>query len=1179
MIREKKSMDGNEAAAYVSYAYSEVSAIYPITPSSPMPEHIDNWAAKGVKNIFGVPVQVTEMQHEGGAAGAVHGSLAAGAITSTYTASQGLLLMIPDMYKMVGERLPAVFHVAARSLSTCSINMYGDHQDVMATIPTGFALLASGSVQEIMDLSPVAHIAAIKARVPFLNFFDGFRTSHEVQKIEVWDYKDLKEMYDFDAATRFKKNALNPEHPKIMGSFEKGGYFQRTEAQNKAYNEVPQLVEDAMNEINKRLGTNYSLFNYEGAEDATEIIIAMGSVTDTVKETVGYLNAHGRKVGLLKIHLYRPFSIKHFMNKIPKTVKKIAVLDRTKEKGGVAEPIFQDVLQAISENFEGEMPIIVGGRYGLGQKDTTPAMINAVFENLTKDEPKNHFTVGIYDDITHTSLDFDKSFVIKNEGTTRCKFWGNGGDGTVGANKSAIKIIGDNTDLYAQGYFDYDAKKSNGLTTSHLRFSTNPITAAYLLDESDFISCSPQAYVNQYDLIQGLREGGTFLLNTLWSDDELDDRLPNKLKRDIATRNINFYTVNASKIAEEVGLGNRTNMVIQTAFFKLSGVIPIDDAVKYLKDSIVKSYGKKGQNIVDMNNAAVDRALEAVHKVDVKDSWKNLPDDEKVERNEPEFIKNMVRPILELKEDELPVSTYLPYDDGHYMPGTSQYEKRGVALHVPEWQSGNCIQCNQCSLVCPHASIRPFLLTDEENKNAPQGFNTLEAKGKGLKGLYFRMQVSPYDCAGCGNCADICPAKEKALVMRPIQEQIDKEASNFMFAHEEIGYKEDIVEADNVKNSQFRQPLLEFSGACAGCGETPYAKLITQLFGENMYVANATGCSSIWASSVPSMPYTINKNSNKGPAWASSLFEDNAEYGFGMHLAMKANKAQLEKLMNEYLALGVSSELNDLFKKWLEVNSSTLETEKLYKRLVENLEKKTGNKEADEIAEKILVLKDNLIKKSMWIFGGDGWAYDIGFSGVDHVLASGEDINIIVFDTEVYSNTGGQSSKSTPLAAVAKFASAGKRVRKKDLGLMMTTYGYVYVAQIAMGASYPQTLKAIKEAESYDGPSLIIAYAPCINQGLKCGMGKSQRREKEAVDAGYWHLWRFDPQLADENKNPFILDSKEPTASFQEFLQGEVRYASLKKSFKEEADELYQRAEEAANERYKSYLRMANANY
>lgn len=1176
MIQRKKiTMDGNEAAAHVSYAYSDVAAIYPITPSSPMPEHIDEWASHNRKNVFGNPVQVTEMQSEAGAAGAVHGSLVAGALTSTYTASQGLLLMIPDMFKIAGERLPGVFHVAARSISTCSINMYGDHQDVMTAVPTGFAMLVSGSVQEIMDLAPVAHMAAIRANIPFVHFFDGFRTSHEVQKIEVWDYKDLGEMLDFEAVANFKNRSLNPERPTMRGTFEKAGYFQRTEAQNIAYDKLPEIVEESLAKVNEKLGTNYGLFNYEGAPDATDIIVVMGSGSDTTQETVEYLSKQGKKVGVVKIHLYRPFSAKHFLDVVPKTVERVAVLDRTKEKGSIAEPLFLDIAEVFNES---DMhPMVIGGRFGLGQKDTTPAMINAVFENLAKENPKNHFTVGINDDVTFTSLDVDKSFVISNANTTRCKFWGNGGDGTVGANKSAIKIIGDNTDMFAQGYFDYDAKKSNGLTQSHLRFSTDPIHAAYLLDESDFVSCSPQAYVTQYDLLDGLRNGGTFLLNTIWTDEELEDRLPNKLKKRIATGNVKFYTINASKIAEEVGLGNRTNMVIQTAFFKLSEVLPLDDAIKYLKDSIVKSYGKKGQNIVDMNNAAVDRSLDALHKVEIPESWKTLSADQAINRDEPDFITNMVRPILEVKEDDLPVSTYLPYDDGAYMVGTSQYEKRGIALHVPEWQIENCIQCNQCSLVCPHASIRPFLLTEEEQAKAPEGFETKPAIGKELKGYGFRMQVDPLDCMGCGNCVDVCPAKEKALIMKPIQEQVDAQADNWTFAHNEVGYKEDLVAPSNVKNSQFKQPLLEFSGACAGCGETPYAKLVTQLFGEHMFIANATGCSSIWGSSVPSMPYCTNCKSNKGPAWASSLFEDAAEYGYGMALATKSNRHLLETYMKEFLELKVNSPLNELFESWLETNTdydASIESSTAIQKLVTE---KIDNEEAQVILDKIANLKDYLAKKSVWIYGGDGWAYDIGFGGVDHVLASGEDINIIVFDTEVYSNTGGQSSKATPLAAVAKFAASGKRVRKKDLGMMMTTYGYVYVAQVAMGANQSQTLKAIKEAESYKGPSLVICYAPCINQGLKAGMGKSQRREKEAVEAGYWHLWRFDPRLADEGKNPFQLDSKEPTADFQEFLQGEVRYASLKKTFPEEASELYAQAEYAARQRYLSYVRMANA--
>ena len=1172
--RRKVTMDGNTAAAHVSYAFSEVSAIYPITPSSPMPEFIDKWAANGRLNLYGNPVSVTEMQHEAGAAGAVHGSLAAGALTSTYTASQGLLLMIPDMYKIAGERLPAVFHVAARSLSTCSINMYGDHQDVMAARATGFAMLASGSVQEIMDLSPVAHLSAIKARVPFVNFFDGFRTSHEIQKIDVWDYDQFEDMVDWKAIDDFKNDSLNPHRPTMRGVFEKSGYFQRTEAQNKAYNGLPEIVVDYMNKINEKIGTNYSLFNYEGAEDATDIIIAMGSGTDTIQQTVEELNKEGRKVGLVKVHLYRPFSTKHLLEAIPKTVERIAVLDRTKEKGSAGEPLYLDVLESFSDSERN--PKIIAGRYGLGQKDTRPAHIKSVFDNLAKDEPKNHFTVGIIDDVTNTSLEVDNSFVISDGQTTRCIFWGNGGDGTVGANKNAIKIIGDNTDMFAQGYFDYDAKKSNGLTMSHLRFSPNPIHAAYFIDEADFVSCSPQAYVRQYDLVKNLKEGGIFLLNTIWSEEELEEHIPNYLLKEIADKNIKFYTVNASKIAQEVGLGHRTNMVIQTAFFILSEVLPIEDAIKYLKDSIEKSYGMKGQDIVDMNNKAVDRASEELQEIKVKEEWKNLGEDrEGTNENEPDFIKNMVRPIINLEEDDLPVSTYLPYDDGQYMAGTSRYEKRGIALFVPEWNIDNCIQCNQCSYICPHATIRPFLLDEEQKAKAPEGFETKKAIGKGLEGYEFRIQVSPYDCMGCGNCVDVCPAPKKALAMKPIDEQIEKQADNWEFAHGEVGYRNDEIAPTNVKNSQFSQPLLEFSGACAGCGDTPYAKLITQLYGDHQIISNATGCSSIWGSSVPSMPYCTNNN-GEGPAWASSLFEDAAEYGYGMLLATKSNKFLLETLMKKFLELKVSTPLNDAFNEWLENNDDFEESKKAAIKIESLIANGTDNEEANKIIERIKSLKDYLVKKSVWIYGGDGWAYDIGFSGVDHVLASGDDINIIVFDTEVYSNTGGQSSKATPLAAVAKFAASGKKVRKKDLGLMMTTYGYVYVAQVAMGANQAQTLKAIKEAESYHGPSLIIAYAPCINHGLKAGMGKTQRREKEAVASGYWHLWRFNPLLKEEGKNPFSLDSKDPTESFQEFLQGEVRYASLKKAFPEDADRLYAEAEEAAKERLESYKKMEN---
>ncbi len=1173
MARPRKSMDGNTAASHVSYAYSDNAIIYPITPSSPMPELIDKWSANGRENVFGNQVTVTEMQSEAGASASVHGALQGGALTTTYTASQGLLLMIPNLYKMVGERLPGVVHVAARSISTSTINMYGDHQDVMACRQIGLGMLAEGSVQEIMDLAPVAHLSAIEARIPFMNFFDGFRTSHEIQKIEVWDYKDLADMLDMDAVDDFKNRSLNPERPVERGVFEKSGYFQRQEAQNIAYDKLPEIVEKYMNMVNEKIGTDYAPFTYYGDPEAEIVTVLMGSGTDTMEETVRVLNKTGKKYGVIKIHLYRPFSAKHFLSKLPKTVKTIVALDRTKERGSVAEPIYLDVQQVVAE--AGLDIKVIGGRYGLGQKDTTPAMFKGVYDNAEKAEPKNHFTVGIHDDVTHTSLEWDPSFVARDESTMRCKFWGVGGDGTVGANKSAIKIIGDNTDKYVQGYFDYDAKKSNGLTESHLRFSDNPIHSAYLLDEADFISCSPQAYVETYDLVKQLKDGGTFLLNTIWSDEELEEKLPGQLKRDIAKKNIEFYTINASKVAEEVGLGQRVNMVIQTAFFALSKVLPIDDSIKYLKKSIVDSYGHKGEDIVNMNYKAVDKALEELHKVEVPEAWKDAEDTVKDYGEEPEFITKMVRPIINLKEDDLPVSTYLPYDDGTYMSGTSRFEKRGISLHVPEWHPENCIQCNSCSYVCPHGTIRPFLLTEEEKANAPEGFETIPANGKNFKGYEYRIQVATYDCLGCGNCADICPAKEKALTMEDAGPQREAQKENWTYADEVVGYKGNLAEPNNPKNSQFRQPYLEFNGACAGCGESPYAKLITQLYGDHMIIANATGCSSIWGSSVPSMPYCKDPE-GRGPAWANSLFEDAAEYGYGMALAQKSNHSLLTKYMNKFIELDIYSPLNDLFKEWLDLGKDYDKSREVADKIIEEAGKGVDNKEGQDLLDRILSLKDYLAQKSVWIYGGDGWSYDIGFGGLDHVLASGEDINVMVFDTEVYSNTGGQSSKATPLAAVAKFAASGKKVRKKDLGLMMTSYGYVYVAQVAMGANNMQTLKAIREAEAYNGPSLIIGYAPCINHGLKCGMGKTQEREKLAVEAGYWHMWRFNPELAEEGKNPFVMDSKEPTGDFQEFLQGEVRYASLKREFPEFADELYAAAEKAAKERYAAYLDKLN---
>ena len=1171
ITRAMKTMDGNTAAAHVSYAFTDVATIYPITPSSPMPESVDVWAANGRKNLFGQEVKVKEMQSEAGAAGAMHGSLAAGALTSTYTASQGLLLMIPNMYKIAGERLPGVFHVSARTLATHALSIYGDHSDVMAARQTGCAMLVSNSVQEVMDLSPVAHLAAIEGRIPFINFFDGFRTSHEIQKVEVWDYKDLATMLDFKAVEEFKNHSLNPERPKHMGTAEKNIFFQRTEASNTAYLDIVGIVENYMNQINEKLGTNYGLFSYYGADDAENIIIAMGSVCQAARETIDVLLKEGRKVGMVEVHLYRPFSKEHLLKAIPASVKKIAVLDRTKEKGAVGSPLYLDVKACYYD--EEKRPLIVGGIFGLSSKDTIPADIKAVYDNLDKDEPKHDFTLSITDDVTNKSLPRD-DFKVRHEGTSRCKFWGFGSDGTVGANKQAIKIIGDNTDMYAQGYFDYDSKKSGGLTVSHLRFGKEPILSTYLLDEADFISCSKQAYVNQYDLLAGIKEGGTFLLNTVWSVEELEQHLPAKMKRVLAEKNIDFYILDASHIAQSIGLGGRTNMIMQSAFFNLTKVIPVEDAVRFLKESIVKSYGHKGEDIVNMNYNAVDQGLEAPIKVEVPAEWKDAVDEVKEEKELPEFIKNIVKPMLEQKEDDIPVSAFVGIENGEFESGTTAYEKRGIALNVPEWQIDNCIQCNQCSYVCPHAVIRPFLVTEDEKANLPEGFDTKKAIGKGMEGYEFRIQVSPLDCTGCGNCADVCPAPKKALLMKPFEEQVEKEKDHWEYAHNVIGYKEDVMDPMTLKGSQFKQPLFEFSGACAGCGETPYAKLITQLFGDRMYIANATGCSSIWGASAPAMSYTKNLATGKGPAWGNSLFEDAAEYGYGMKLATEANTHILEDNMNKFLELGLDSAYNEAFKAWLE-GKDDVKASKEATAAILNVKEELANEDAKKYLNNILKLQDYLIKKSVWIFGGDGWSYDIGFGGVDHVLASGENINIFVFDTEVYSNTGGQSSKATPLSAVAQFAAAGKKVRKKDLGLMMTSYGYVYVAQVAMGANQNQTLKAIREAESYDGPSLIIAYAPCINHGIRIGMGKSQFREKQAVAAGYWHLWRFDPRLADEGKNPFQLDSKEPTESFQEFIQGEVRYSSLKRSFPVTADELYQQAEKAAKERYESYKKLA----
>lgn len=1174
MAKFMKTMDGNEAAAHVAYAFSDVACIYPITPSSPMAEHVDAWGAKNRKNIFGQEVLVKEMQSEAGAAGAVHGSLQAGALTSTFTASQGLLLMVPNMYKIAGELLPGVFHVAARALASHALSIFGDHQDVMAARATGFALLASGSVQEVMDLGGVAHLAAIKGRVPFVHFFDGFRTSHEVQKIEVMDYDDLAKLVDRDAIRAFKERALGPNKPEVRGTAQNPDiYFQAVESSNHFYDDIVDITADYMEKISEVTGRNYGLFNYYGAEDATKVIVAMGSVTEAIEEVVDYLSAKGEKVGLLKVHLFRPFSKKHFLDAMPKTVEKIAVLDRTKEKGSIGEPLFLDVRDVYydSEN----RPMIIGGRYGLGSKDTTPSQILAVYKNLDAEEPKSPFTIGIVDDVTHLSLDVDEIVTTEPEGTIACKFWGFGSDGTVGANKSAIKIIGDGTDMYAQGYFDYDSKKSGGVTMSHLRFGEKKITSTYLITEADFISCSKQSYVHQYNLLRGLRKGGTFLFNTIWEESELGDRLPGYMKRYIAQNDIKFYIINATKIAAEIGLGGRTNMVMQAAFFKLANVIDIDVAEKKLKEAIVKDYGTKGDDIVRMNYEAVERGMNAIQLVNIPEDWKDADDKLSYEiPGAPDFINDVLVPMNRQEGNDLPVSTFVGREDGTFPAGTSRYEKRGIAVNVPHWKIENCIQCNQCSFVCPHAVIRPFLLNEEEKANAPETFETKKANGKGTEGMEYRIQISPLDCTGCGNCAQVCPAKEKALVMLPFENEYIEQNENWNYASEKVSSKQDNFEPNNVKNSQFFMPHLEFSGACAGCGETPYIKLITQLFGDRMMIANATGCTSIWGGSAPSMPYCTDACGH-GPSWANSLFEDNAEYGFGMKVGVTQIRDRIELLLQQVKEAGVDAEFSAACDAWIEGREDYKASKAASADLEKFLDKDYGNEEVAEALKDLNSLKGYLVKRSQWIFGGDGWAYDIGFGGVDHVLASGENVNIFVVDTEVYSNTGGQSSKATPTAAIAQFAAAGKTVKKKDLGLMMTSYGYVYVAQIAIGADKNQALKAIREAEAYDGPSLVIAYAPCINHGIRQGMGVSIEEEKKAVETGYWHLYRFNPELKKEGKNPFILDSKEPTKPYREFLDGEVRYTSLKKLFPERAENLYELAEDNAKERYEAYKRMA----
>lgn len=1176
MAREKKFLtcDGNQAAAHISYMFSEVAAIYPITPSSTMAEYVDEWAAAGRKNIFGETVLVQEMQSEGGAAGAVHGSLQAGALTSTYTASQGLLLMIPNMYKIAGEFLPCVFHVSARTLASHALSIFGDHQDVMAVRQTGFAMLAEGSVQEVMDLAGVAHLATLKSRVPFVSFFDGFRTSHEIQKIEKLDNEDLAPLIDQKALAEFRARALNPMNPVARGMAENPDhFFQHREAGNRFYDEVPAIVEEYMEEIYKLTGRKYGLFNYYGAEDADRIIIAMGSVTEAAREAIDHLVANGEKVGMVAVHLYRPFSAKHFLAAVPKTVRRIAVLDRTKEPGANGEPLYLDVKDCFygREN----APIIVGGRYGLSSKDTTPAQIISVFENLALNEPKNHFTVGIVDDVTFTSLPMKEEIALGGEGMFEAKFYGLGADGTVGANKNSVKIIGDNTDKYCQAYFSYDSKKSGGFTCSHLRFGDHPIRSTYLVNTPNFVACHVQAYLHMYDVTRGLRKNGSFLLNTIWEGDDLVRNLPVKVKKYFAKNNITVYYMNATEIAQQIGLGNRTNTILQSAFFRITGVIPVDLAVEQMKKFIVKSYGRKGEDVVNKNYAAVDRGGE-YKQLTVDPAWADLPDDPRAANSDPAFINEVVRTINAQDGDQLPVSAFKGREDGTWMQGTAYYEKRGVATFVPEWNMDNCIQCNQCAYVCPHAAIRPFVLDEEEQKGA--NFPQLKAQGKMFAGMNFRIQVDVLDCTGCSNCVDVCPGKkgEKALGMKHLETQMDQ-VPNWNYCVDHVKTKQHLVDTKaNAKNSQFATPLFEFSGACAGCGETPYVKLVTQLYGDREMVANATGCSSIYSGSVPSTPYTKN-DMGRGPAWANSLFEDFCEFGLGMELANEKMRERIVKLFkqaieNEY----TPAEAKELMQAWIDNMFDADKTKELAPQLEVMIDR--GIKEADcSVCKELKGLTQYLIKRSQWIIGGDGASYDIGYGGLDHVIASGKDVNILVLDTEVYSNTGGQSSKSTPVGAIAKFAAAGKRVRKKDLGLMATTYGYVYVAQIAMGADQAQTLRAIREAEAYPGPSLIIAYSPCINHGLKAGMGKSQTEEKQAVACGYWQLWRYNPQLEAEGKNPFILDSKAPNFDeFQNFLKGEVRYASVMKQYPAEAAELFKAAEENARWRYRNYQRMAS---
>ncbi len=1161
-----ESMDGNTAASYAAYAFSEVAAIYPITPSSVMGEVADEWAAHGRKNMFGQVLRVVEMQSEAGAAGAAHGSLAAGALTTTYTASQGLLLMIPNMYKISGELLPGVFHVSARAVAGQALSIFGDHSDVMAVRETGFGLIASGSIQEVMDLGTITHLASIKASIPFVHFFDGFRTSHEVQKIHVIPYEEMRSLLDEEALAGFRARAMNPENPQMRGTAQNPDiFFQVSERANGYYNVAPRLIEDVMRQFGEAFGRHYGLFDYFGAPDAERVIVMMGSGAETAHEVVGYLNGRGEKVGLIKVRVYRPWSPEHFMRALPKTAKRIAVLDRTREAGAFGDPLFLDIVATLRENACDQT--VVNGRYGLGQKEFTPTMAKAVFDELEKGEPRRRFTVGIEDDLTHMSLPLGEKINSSPPDLVRSKLWGFGSDGTVGASKNAIKIIGDNTDLYAQGYFAYDSKKSGGLTISYLRFGKSCILSTYSVQTADYIACHKSSYVDQYNILEGAREGGTFVLNSSWKDLEaLETHLPGSMKREIARNHLKFYNIDAVQIAADLGLGERINMIMLTAFFKLANVLPVDEAVQLLKEAIEKTYVSKGRKIVEMNWKAVDAALGAIQEIHYPETWAQAEDRPKAEREEPEFVSSVVRPILAQQGDKLPVAK-MPLC-GIFPTGTSKFEKRGVAIDIPEWIKDNCIQCNQCAFVCPHAAIRPYLVTEEEIKSAPKTFEALAARGKELAGYQYRIQVSPLDCVGCGNCADICPAKEKALVMHRLETQRDEQVPNFEFAAG-LPVRKDLVSKWSVKGSQFQQPLLEYSGACQGCGETPYVKLATQLFGDRMVVGNATGCSSIWGGSAPTCPFTVTEE-GRGPAWANSLFEDNAEFGYGMFLGTTERRKELASCVREALKGDVAADLREALEGWL---NDWLDGEKS-KEWSERIKKALGEP-TEGILRRIYDRRNLLTKTSQWVIGGDGWAYDIGYGGLDHVLAMGEDVNLLVLDTEVYSNTGGQSSKATPIGSVAKFASSGKKTKKKDLGLMAMTYGYVYVASIAMGANKNQTVKAFVEAEQYPGPSLIIAYCPCINHGIKAGMVKSQEEEKLAVESGYWPLYRFNPLLADEGKNPFQLDSKEPNGRLREYLMGEVRYASLVKSFPQEAERLHASLEEEFTQRYTRLAAMA----